>query len=722
MLRNFFVFIIFAISLYGGSKVEIYATNMESEGSVVKAYNGVSVIYKDYFLTSQRAVYDRNSSTLELFGDVRATKNKNYKLLGKYAKLDLAKKEKVFRPFFMLEKKSQVWMSADEGCSSQKDYNIESGVLSGCDPNDPLWQLEFSSSDYNSDDMWLSLYNARIYIYDIPVIYTPYFGFSLDTTRRTGLLMPSLGISDKEGFYYEQPIYIAEQNWWDLELKPQIRTNRGYGGYATFRFVDSPTSKGEFTTGYFQEKQNYFEDENLLNDTHYGFNFRYDNSNFINDWFKTSLSGQSGIYADINNMNDVDYINLSTNDTTQNTTASQVLSRLNMFYNNEDDYVGIYFKYYKDLTQKNNDEIFQQLPSLQYHHYLDSFFDDHFFYNVDIKSNNIVRNVDKKALQSDLNLPLTLQSALFDEYLNLSYTAYMYAQHSSFSGNSTQTDAEFDDGVYAREYNIVNISSELTRAYSEFTHVVDIGMSYVFSGADTKSGYYDYNNEFCSDPINKNDPRCEFYNITDVDEAVSIGFSQYIFNSLGEQKLYHKVSQRVFYKNKENKLGELENELDYQVTKNIKYYNNMFYNYDEHKFSKILNKLSFSGGGFSLSLSHLFKDSFLPRTDDYTPYTSYLTSSINYAYNEHYSYFAKLDYDLEQKFKKSSQIGFLYQKRCWEFGLKFLENTRPIITKSGTDSIDDRYLYFTVLLKPLMSTGSASSNFALRLPETLQED
>ncbi|MCD6433848.1 MAG: LPS-assembly protein LptD, partial [Sulfurimonas sp.] len=344
MLKFFLVFTLSITFLYADSKVEIYATSMDSKDNMVRAYDGVTVVYKDYFLSSDEAIYDKNSGILELLGSVRATYGGSYKLLGKYAKLNISKKEKSFKPFFMLEKKSQVWISADEGCAIDKDYAIESGVLSGCDPNDPLWKMQFSSSDYNSDDMWLSLYNTRIYIYDIPVIYTPYFGFSLDTKRRTGLLVPAMGISDEEGFYYEQPIYIVEQDWWDLELKPQIRTNRGYGGYSTLRFVDGQYSSGEFTTGYFKEKDSYFVSEDLVNESHYGFNLQYDNSDFINQWFGLSLGGQSGLYIDVNNMNDVDYINLSTNDTTENATATQVLSRINMFYNTERNYFGLYYK------------------------------------------------------------------------------------------------------------------------------------------------------------------------------------------------------------------------------------------------------------------------------------------------------------------------------------------------------------------------------------------
>jgi len=719
MLRFLFVFTFFIVSLCADSKVEIYATSMDSQNNIVEAYNGVTVVYKDYFLTAKKAKYNRNNGVLELFGNVRATKGKNYKFLGKYAKLDISKKERTFKPFFMLEKKSQVWISADEGCAKDKDYDIESGVLSGCDPNDPLWKLQFSSSDYNSDDMWLSLYNTRIYIYDIPVFYTPYFGYSLDTRRRTGLLVPAFGISDKEGLYYEQPIYIAEQDWWDLELKPQVRTNRGYGGYATFRFADSPTSKGEFTTGYFKEKEKYFLNENLVNDSHYGFNFNYDNNDFINQWFATSFEGQSGIYIDVNSMNDVDYINLSTNDTTQNTTASQVLSRANLFYNTEENYVAGYFKYYKNLENESNDETLQQIPTFHYHNYLNTFFKDHLLYSVDLKSKNLTRQKGKEVLQTDLNIPITLQTSLFDEYLNVGYTAYMYGQHSAFSGDENVSTGKYENGVYAREYNIVSASTELTRPYEDFTHVVDFGVTYVFAGSDTKTGYYDYNKDFCSDMANSDNPRCEFYNITNVDEAVQVGFSQYVFDSVGKQKLYHKLAQRVFYRNVENKLGELENELDYRVTDNISFYNNMFYNYEENSFSKIFNKISYNGYGFNLSLSHLFRDTFKEKTEDYTPYTSYITSSATYNYNEHYTYYASLNYDLEQSFKKSSNIGFLYKKRCWEFGLKFLENTRPILTKNGKNSINDRYLYFTIVLKPMMKSGT-TSNFSTRLPDSME--
>lgn len=719
MFKLLILFIIAVASVGADDRVEVYATTMETKDNIVIAEGDVVVIYHDYHLRAKRAIYNRNSGELELFENIRATQGESIKLLGEYAKLNIAQKERMFKPFYMLEKKSDVWISGGESHSKDNNLNLKSGVVSGCDPNNPLWKMEFTSSDYNTDTMWLNLYNARIYIYDIPVFYTPYFGYSLDTTRRTGLLPPMVGLSEKEGFYYEQPIYIAEQNWWDLELKPQTRTNRGSGIYSTLRFVDSNISKGFLTTGYFKEKESYFLDSGLANKTHYGFNFLYENSDFVNQWLSTNFDGQSGLYIDVVNMNDVDYINLSTNDTTKNATATQLLSRANLFYNTDNDYIAAYFKYYKDLTLESNENTLQNLPSVHYHRYLDSFLDDHFLYDIDVKSNNYYRNVGKNAVQTDINIPLTFQTSLFDEFMNISYKSNIYAQHTAFNGKENiVTTNEYNNGFFARNYHTLSASSQLTQAYDEITHVIDFGGRYQFKGSELENGYYDEKKDFCSIKANKTEAICEFYNIEEIEENMQLYFSQYIYDTSGKQLVYHKLSQNFSYEGVGSEVGEIENELDYQINDYLNFYNNMFYNYDENAFSKHFNKILYVSNSFDISLSHMYKNSFLPATAKTSPITSYVTSSVNYRYNKRYSYNFRHDYDLERSEKKSFQIGFLYQKRCWDFGITYLENNRPVLNKNGvSDSIYDRYIYITIRLKPIMRQESGLSGFVYRLPD-----
>ncbi len=700
--------------------MEIYASSIESKDGVVNADGGITVVYKDYFLSAQRAVYNQESGDLELFENIKVTNENDYRVLGNYAKLNISKKERTFKPFYLLEKSSNVWISAEEGSMNSQMMDIKSGVVSGCDQNDPLWKMQFTSSDYNSETKWLNIYNTTLYLYDIPVIYTPYFGYSLDNKRKTGLLMPGMGLSSSEGFYYEQPIYVAEQDWWDMEFRPQIRTDRGAGIYGDFRFVDSAVSKGSLKLGYFQEQDDYFNEYNLKKDNHYGLNFNYDNRDVINQWLGTNLKGQSGLYVDFKKMNDVDYINLETNDNVNTNTATQILSRANLFYNTNENYFATYFKYYQDLTVSNNDDILQQLPTFHYHKYMNTFLEDHLSYNVDLKSANITRVKDKTALQTDLNIPVKLQTSIFNEFLNISYEANLYGQNTMFTRDEEVPveGVEYNNGYFARYYNTLAASTELTRAFEDVIHVVAFNSTYTHGGMDTRDGYYKDHEESCAKPENKYNPECEFYNVTDIDEALQLDMTQYLYDESGAEIVYHRLAQRISNIQNQSRYGELENELNFKLIDGIKLYNDMFYNFDESKFSKVFNRLALYTDSVALNLSHMYKNDFLEATDEYTPFTSYLTSSLNYKYNDHYSYSARYDYDLEMAIKKSAEIGFMYKKRCWDFGIRYVENNRPVLTQSGESSVYEKYIYFTVVLKPLMSSRKGSSDFGYRLPES----
>jgi len=707
-------------------KVEVYATKMATQDNIVKATGDVVVVYQDYHLTAQKAIYNRNTGLLELFDNIRASKGDNIKLLGNYAKLNIAKKERAFKPFYMLERTSNVWMSGCESSAKDIEVKIKSGVMSGCNPQDPLWTMEFSEAQYNTDSMWLDLYNTRIYIYDIPVFYTPYFGYSLNTTRRTGVLPPMLGYSGDEGFYYEQSLFIAESNWWDLEITPQIRTSRGAGVYSTFRFVDSAVSKGDLTLGYFQEQDSYLKarDTFRANKEHYGFNFHYENSDFLNQLLGTDFKGQSGAYIDLKDMNDVDYINLSSNNTVDTVTPTQVISRANFFYNTDNNYFGLYFKYYKDLTLESNSKTLQNIPAFQYHSYLDTLLQNHFLYSLDIKSNNYYRQDGQGAIQTDLNIPLTFQTSIFDEYINISYTSYIYAQQTTFNSQEASIATQVKDGYLARNYHVFNTSSQLTRAYDNITHVVDIGAQYILAGDEIRNNFYDIQKDYCTNQNNIFKPdyndRCEFYNVTDVQENLQIYFSQYIYNTSGKQILYHRLSQRFTYNDINNKVGELENELDYRVTDHISFYNNMFFNFDENSFSKNFNKISYHDDTINLALSHMYQNSFIRPLSPRDPlqHTSYLTSSLSYRYNKHYSYNFRFDFDLELKEKKATEIGFLYKQRCWDFGIRYIENNRPVLNINGSaGNVYDKYIYFTIAFKPIMSSNRASG-FVYKLPNS----
>lgn len=715
-----FTLFFFTLTLHAADQVEFYAKHLDQNGSTITADGDVLIIYQDVYLTADKATYDQNSSVLELSGHVVTLKGSEYELAGEHVKMNLKEKRREISPFFMLEKQTKLWLSAEKTSTCKSTYEIEGGLVSGCDPDNPMWEIYFSSSDYNAETKWLNLYNARFHIGGVPVFYLPYFGYSTDTTRRSGLLMPSVGLSGSEGVYYEQPLYIVVGDAVDIELKPQVRTSRGSGLYGTLRFVDSKDSKGSFTLGYFQEREKYFKENNLQNDRHYGFGFNYNNTRVLQNWLGLDLDGQSGLYIDAQWMNDVDYINLASSDNINNVTSNQVFSRANLFYNEDDNYYGAYMKYYLELDPKKQQEretTIQKLPTLQYHHYLDAFLDQHLFYALNMNANNFTRDLGKKGAEVQADLPLTLQTTLFDEYVNVAYKAKLHGRMIDFRGEANISNPGiYEQGFYGSVSHVFEAGSSVTKAYDQNAHTMAVAVSYTTFGTDEKTGYYDNVDAECSSGTSTS-LDCEFYTLSKSEDNVKLDFTQYIMDNSGKEMLYHRFSQPIVVgeSREKNGLGDFENELRWSMTSWLSFYDNSFYDFKRNAWNKTLNTVRYNDNTFNVGFSYLYENKLVDQNDTYT---NYLNADVSYRYDTHYKYFAKYAFDVEHQVKKYAEVGFLYTKRCWDFGLRYVENNRPVLRQGGqTDSVYDKYVYFTIIMKPL---GGSEVNY--RTSDTLRSN
>jgi len=678
---------------------------MDSNGSFVKANDDVVVLYDGMYLSAQSASFDRETGIIELSGDVSVLRGSEYFTMGDYLMLNTKEETKQFRPFFLQERSDDLWISARSAKSKHQEYELHSGVVSSCNPQDPDWTIRFSSGYYDDESQWMQMYNARLYAGEVPVLYLPYFAYPTDTTRRTGLLLPTLGLSSAEGFMYEQPIYIAESAYWDLEILPQIRTNRGQGVYSKFRFVDTPVSSGSLVVGSFKEKQSYQDEFNLKNDQHYGLEFDYQHRGFLRNWFDWDVSGSSGIFSDITYLNDVEYLNLRENDTLNYATTSQVTSKVNLFLNQSEDYFGLYGKYFIDLNKVSNSDTIQNLPFLQYHRYLNTLFEDHFLYSFDYMGNNFYREGAKNAFQNEMKVPLTLQFPLLDEYLTLSISENIYASQISFYGTEGNTSTYgYSPGVYAQDFQVLELNTNLVKNFDEFAHSINLTLAYIHPGQEMRSGFYkDYEKEFNDNrenntPCQVGDP-CEYDNITNVLEQASIEFTQFIFTDEEGEKLYHRINQPLIYESGYDKYGDLENELRYKFNKDVNYYNNTFYNYERNVISKTQNSIRYNDSVIVFNLSHLYEDKL---RNDVRLKSSYVTSDARYNYSSRWQYYAGYAYDIEESQTKNRHLGFTYNKRCWGIDLRYVENIRPTLDASNQASgIQDKILYLTLNLRPI---------------------
>ncbi|HEX5330150.1 LPS-assembly protein LptD [Sulfuricurvum sp.] len=710
-MRNFlWISLVASTLLLGEDRIELFGNNVDANGSIATATGNPIAHYQDQIISAEKLTYDRNTSVVEATGNVNVFKAGQYHAISNYSRINLLDDTRYSTPYYALDNKSGLWMSSDEAQGCKNDIDLASGMVSGCDSNDPLWRIRFSSGEYNTDKMWVNLYNARLEIGDVPMFYLPYFGYPTDKTRRSGLLIPTLGLSSSEGFYYLQPIYFAPQNWWDLELRPQIRTSRGSGMYADFRFVDTLSSQGSIRMGYFKEQSAYALDNDLAHIKHYGYDVKYRHSAPLREWFDLDLEGESGLYVDGKWMNDVDYLNLQQSDETQNITTNQILSRINFYYSSEDNYIGSYLKHYQYLNLSNNGETIQTLPTLHYHRYLKSFLDDYLLTSTDATATHYYRPNGKRAIEGNFNIPLTVQTSVLDDYIDVSYTANASAKAIGFYANarSGETGSMYDQGKYAQLDHTVNIGSTLVKSYDQnVSHVLNPFASYTSAGSRYYSGYYETYRDSCDITGTYAGYPCEFYTLSAPSDTLSLGVNNYVFKK-GAQLFVDRLSQNFRYDDQGSYYGELQNELEWQITKAISLYNQTAFNHDRNRVTKEQNTLRYNGEIVTTGVSHYYSDQL---KNNVPVYASYWTADAAYRYNRFYKVFGNVAYDYHESLMKRSEIGVLYTQRCFDFGVRFVQNRRPVLTNTNaSDTVDDSYIFISILLKPI---GGSEFNYKL---------
>ncbi|MBE8585655.1 LPS-assembly protein LptD [Campylobacter concisus] len=681
--------------------VQLLADDVKQDKGIVTANKNVVVYSQEYLVTADCAVYDQNNSVIELFGNVNMMKGKDEVSRSNYAKLNLKNNNAAFESLFMMNKDMEVWMRSDESSSDSEYYRVRKAMVSSCNVQDPDWSITSSSAMLNKQSKFLHLFNPVFRIANVPVFYLPYFGFSTDTTRRTGLLPPELGYGKSEGFYYKQPVYFAPYNEWDLEFDPQIRTNRGAGIYGAFRFTDSPDSIGEISFGTFTDKNSYrakqkSETSNraeLKNKTHKGIGLKYERDKLIKYLSEADL--QEGMWIDATKLNDIDYLNLKGRDDDYD---SLVTSKFNYFIANDDHYFGAYAKYYIDTekigSKNENKDTLQELPSLQYHKFTDDIVLPNILYSIDLQSHRYDRKIGVRATQYEFTLPASVHVPLFDDSLTFSFYEYLYASRINYENKINSFDDKREDKHtnFVNNYHKFALHTDLAKAYESFYHTLNFGAEYLLPGY--RKGNLD--DEFIYDKdLN------EYENFLAQDqskEEVSGYLTQYFFNGSGRKVVKHSISQG--YYTKDDEYSNLKNAIYLYPFENFSVYNKLEYSHKDRELKKVQNGLYYTHDLFWINMLHTMKKSDSLAKNSATK-DSYFTSSAGVKLPHQYSLIGGWQYDLERSYTKSWRVGVLHQRKCWNYGLIYQHDVEPTTTTNGSASTKKSGIYFTINFYPM---------------------
>lgn len=666
--------------------VEVLAENVTKEGTLVHAVGNVVLYSPKYLITADEAYYDQESSDLELFGNITMLEGVNYASRSGHTKINLNTDKGVSDPLFFFDESSNVWIKCENAILNPDTYITQKSIVSSCNTQDPDWKIVFTTGEFDKENKWLHLYNPVFYANDIPVLYLPYFSFTTDKTRRTGLLKPEFGMGSSEGFFYMQPIYFAPDVNYDVEIRPQIRTSRGEGMHGTYRFVDSKYSNGEITTGYFKEKTSYAEDENLKNSSHYGLHVMYDRSQLLSTKYDNL---EDGLWIDINYLNDIDYYNTMRNDTFSYDKLAT--SRLNYYVKQDQDYFGVYAKYYIDTSKVSNDTTLQELPTLHYHHFTSPLLLDNVLYSVDYKAKNYDRQEGVTAFQNEVDAPFTLYFSLLQDYVHASVSENIYASHIAYGNDNTDD----NEGKYWRNYHKFSLYTELAKPYDNFYHTMYIGLDHIIPSKENEDGYL-----------------ADFIALNTLAKSTSLTLKEFFYNGDGEKKISHKLRQ-FYYDDYDYKYGDLENDLKYHITEQVSLGHSLSYSNEYSKISRNQISINYSDELYTTSLRYTYQDSVYKENTIYKVIEdtsvdkdySYVTFYADTRYFTHYNVFGSINYDVKADEFRSWAFGFKKTLKCWDYSIQYKDTTTPKLTSSSIDSVNKQGIMFQFNIYPMGSVG-----------------
>lgn len=698
-------------------KFDLSADNVSASGDIITATGNAFLFYGDMYMVANKIIYNKQTKQAHLEGGAKIYQGNVAYLDVEQVDVSMDNKHTKMSNVY-LQSGAGMWFMARQSEGQDGKYRFKKGVISGCDIQYPLWHMNVSSGTYNTEKEYMSVWNPRFYLGAVPMFYLPYFVAPTGNKRKSGLLSPTMSLSNKQGFMYMQPLFIAPFNRWDMTIAPQIRTQRGAGGDLEFRFADRDNNVAVLQGRYFQNTDEYITLYNLKNKHIYGGTFKYDTQGIF---AKNNEHITDGFFADVTYMNDLEYMRLRTLNAAFNTRLYE--SRVNYFINSNKHYFGTYFKYYLDLSKVNNNQTFQALPQVHYHHYTDSLFFRNLLYTFDFQSKHITRPSGYGYFQNTMSLPIGLALPIFKDYISLGANVDAYATSVSLQDYQGLTDALRQTLGKNINYSVssynVSINSDIARPFKHFFHSAHFealfsGALYKYTSEAVNDDRYEAYNELINQGLSQ-EALAVIWNPSDIVDVVKnkhkvdLKFSQYFYGKNGKELFYWRMYQRLFMQDSFlNSSQVLRNELGFSPLEGLNLSGSVFYSYARQTISEASVNATFNKWGLDSNLTYYFKlDPKYLSSGLYSPQgnTGFARGTMGYDFG-YFRLNANVGYDMGLGYLKDWYVTISKDIRCFGVGLKFAQDIRPTLTADNQITpIKNQYVKIEFRFVPLANTG-----------------
>ncbi len=181
--------------------------------------------------------YDTTLNTVEARGKVRMDRA-DLSVQGDALKLSLTDYSgDLLHPVYQITAQKGRGEADQANFVDKTRFSLKEALYTTCPVDNEDWYLKVDQLDIDQNRNVGTARNASLRFMGVPILYTPWMDFSLNDDRKTGVLAPTIGTTERSGLDVLVPYYLNLAPNYDATLYPRLLSKRGVQLGAEFRYL-----------------------------------------------------------------------------------------------------------------------------------------------------------------------------------------------------------------------------------------------------------------------------------------------------------------------------------------------------------------------------------------------------------------------------------------------------------------------------------------------------
>ena len=216
----------------GAAYLESDSIEQDRDGGVWRARGRVESRYENRVVRADEVDYNTRTGVVNARGNVTLINSDGSIQYADEATLDEEFRAGVALGFATRLPGNITIAAASAVRRSEQVSELNRAIYTACnlcasdgDAQRPTWSVQAERVTQDRANQVVVYRNAVFRVKDVPVFYMPVFWHpDPQAVRKSGFLVPDIGISDRRGFSYEQPYLWVISPYQDLVVSPQVNT------------------------------------------------------------------------------------------------------------------------------------------------------------------------------------------------------------------------------------------------------------------------------------------------------------------------------------------------------------------------------------------------------------------------------------------------------------------------------------------------------------------